>query len=397
MNSSPKVSIIVPVYNVEKYLRECMESVCNQTYKNLEIICVNDGSPDGSLAILQEYAKKDSRIVLIDQKNSGLAATRNYALDIATGDWICAVDSDDYFDLTTIEKVMAHAHEDVQVIHFGLRWFSDTVALDGSWADMKFSGKVQLTETVIPQLQPFFCDKVWRKDFMDKWRVRFPIGMHFEDLPFTRRLLSVADHIYCIPEKLYNYRRRPGSIMNLHKRRKGGKKILDYLHVTELCLEFWKHNNIRERFKCNGPSFLELELVDHIRNNFVNWAADQYQYEAWAGVRRLIDKYELGARLPDFPRLALYYHLPDYAHCELKNMTLHLANSSDHVDMDLKHIITLLSKEKMIRWTYIRARLMCCVTWGERCDKYRKKKRANYKLLQYCKQLRIEFDNLKAN
>ena len=88
----PKISLIIAVYNVERYLRECLDSVVNQTLKDIEIICVNDGSTDNSLNILKEYAKKDERIKIITQENQGLACSRNNALKIATGEYVLCVD-----------------------------------------------------------------------------------------------------------------------------------------------------------------------------------------------------------------------------------------------------------------------------------------------------------------
>ena len=92
----PKVSVIIPVYNVEKYLRECLDSVVNQTIKDIEIICVNDGSTDGSLDILNEYCSNDDRFVIINQENQGLSVARNNGLNSASGDYIAFIDSDDY-------------------------------------------------------------------------------------------------------------------------------------------------------------------------------------------------------------------------------------------------------------------------------------------------------------
>ena len=106
-----KISIIIPVYNVEKYLEKCLDSVVGQTYANLEIVCVNDGSKDGSLAILEEYARKDSRVKLISRENRGMSRTRNDALDVATGEWIMFLDSDDWIDGCTCEKAMEAAVE----------------------------------------------------------------------------------------------------------------------------------------------------------------------------------------------------------------------------------------------------------------------------------------------
>ena len=105
------ISIIVPVYNVEKYLPACIDSLINQTYRDIEIICVNDGSTDGSLAILEEYARKDNRIKIISRENKGISHSRNEALDIALGEWIMFVDSDDFIDIDTCEKAVKIANE----------------------------------------------------------------------------------------------------------------------------------------------------------------------------------------------------------------------------------------------------------------------------------------------
>lgn len=101
-----KISIIVPVYNVEQYLSQCLDSLINQTYKNLEIICINDGSPDGSLEILQEYAKKDQRIIIIDQENTGVAEARNRAIKVATGQFMMFADGDDWLELDACETLI---------------------------------------------------------------------------------------------------------------------------------------------------------------------------------------------------------------------------------------------------------------------------------------------------
>lgn len=120
---NPLISVIVPVYNTEKYLRKCLDSICGQTYRSLEILCVNDGSTDGSAAILEEYAAKDNRIKVIIQANGGLSAARNTGLEHATGEWIMGVDSDDYIDCDTIEKVLNEDSLKADVIVFGYQSF----------------------------------------------------------------------------------------------------------------------------------------------------------------------------------------------------------------------------------------------------------------------------------
>ena len=97
-----KVSVVIPVYNVEGYLEECLDSVINQTLEDIEIICINDGSTDNSLEILEEYAKKDNRIKILNQENQGISATRNNGLKICKGKYICFLDSDDYLELNAL-------------------------------------------------------------------------------------------------------------------------------------------------------------------------------------------------------------------------------------------------------------------------------------------------------
>ena len=111
MGSKPKISIIVPVYNVEAYLLQCLDSLINQTYRNIEIICVNDGSPDGSGQILREYAARDARVHLIEQENQGASVARNQGLSTASGDYIMFVDGDDWVDLDTCQQAVGTAQK----------------------------------------------------------------------------------------------------------------------------------------------------------------------------------------------------------------------------------------------------------------------------------------------
>ena len=117
----PKVSVIIPVYNVEAYLRQCLDSVVNQTLKDIEIICVDDGSTDGSAAILKEYATKDERIKILTQSNSGAGAARNAGIARATGEWITFSDADDWIEPDAIEKMVAAAQrEDADCVCCGM-------------------------------------------------------------------------------------------------------------------------------------------------------------------------------------------------------------------------------------------------------------------------------------
>lgn len=109
--SNPLVSIIIPVYNVEKFLRTCLDSIVNQTYKNIEVICVNDGSPDNSIGILNEYASRDRRVIVLDEPNRGVAFARNLGIERATGEWITFSDADDWWELNAFERAVEVAEK----------------------------------------------------------------------------------------------------------------------------------------------------------------------------------------------------------------------------------------------------------------------------------------------
>lgn len=211
MNNKPLVSLIIPVYNVEAYLRECLDSVINQSYSNLEIIIVNDGSTDGSLNVCEEYAAKDERIRVISQKNGGLSSARNTGLDSAKGLYIGFIDSDDSVHTTFVECLMDAISESksrIAVCDFS----SDIKQL----ANMD-NGKVILSsnEAVSGLLDDygykcFAWNKLYQKElFTDE---RFPVGKIYEDIKIMYRLFARVSTIAYVKQPLYYYRQRSNSI-----------------------------------------------------------------------------------------------------------------------------------------------------------------------------------------
>ena len=211
MNNKPLVSLIIPVYNVEAYLRECLDSVINQSYSNLEIIIVNDGSTDGSLNVCEEYAAKDERIRVISQKNGGLSSARNTGLDSAKGLYIGFIDSDDSVHTTFVECLMDAISESksrIAVCDFS----SDIKQL----ANMD-NGKVILSsnEAVSGLLDDFgykcfAWNKIYQRECFDG--VRFPKGKLFEDIILMYEMFKKTDTIIYVKQPLYFYRMRKGSI-----------------------------------------------------------------------------------------------------------------------------------------------------------------------------------------
>lgn len=222
--SDPLVSVIIPVYNVESYLEECLESVRNQTYKNIEIITVNDGSTDDSPLILERYAKENSNIKTIHQKNSGVSAARNRGLEEATGKYIYFLDSDDYILPETvgniIEKMEKHQ---LDVVRFGAKPFSEDKGSENLvwnvYDHSKFfqSGKIyvkhEFLRANIKGFTPSACLYMVRADVLNKNQIRFKPNLQHEDELFSLELFLNTERAMYDANLYYMRRYRSGSIM----------------------------------------------------------------------------------------------------------------------------------------------------------------------------------------
>ena len=211
-NQKPLVSIIVPVYNAEKYIDECLQSLLTQSYKHIEIICINDGSKDASGMILERYAKTDERIKVINQENAGPSAARNKALKALRGEYILFVDSDDRIDKDAV-KICTDLleNEDFDAVVFEARFFWGS-ALGGTSKGADVIGRIPSvinckTDEFLPMFSNacFFC--VRDRD-IKTYDLSFPEGKLYEDADFTGRLLSKLNKIYWHEKPLYYYRSR---------------------------------------------------------------------------------------------------------------------------------------------------------------------------------------------
>lgn len=212
---TPLISIIVPIYKVEPYLRKCLESIIGQTYCHLEIILVDDGSPDSCGEICDEYAAKDERITVIHQENTGLPAARNAGLDIANGDYIMFVDSDDWIEKETCACLIAIAQQHgADMVCFGY----NEIGLSGNINRWFYNepGEIEKKEMIRLIISGTACisDVCWNKLYSRKLfeNIRFPVGKMHEDFGTTYRLVHLAQKIYVSDSVLYNYVRNKGSI-----------------------------------------------------------------------------------------------------------------------------------------------------------------------------------------
>lgn len=214
-DKQPLISIIVPIYNVEKYLRRCVDSILRQSYHNLEIWLVDDGSPDGCPAICDEYAQKDKRIHVIHKPNGGLADARNVALDRVTGDYVVCVDSDDFLSISHVEglyNLIKDYNADVAV-NTSCSFFEGAEPHPDKPAEkVEVYDGLRAIETMFYQEK--FDTSAWGKMYKRKLfdGVRYPKGLLFEDLPTTYRLFLKAEKVAFQDVQSYYYLLRTNSI-----------------------------------------------------------------------------------------------------------------------------------------------------------------------------------------
>lgn len=216
MTDLPLISVVVPVYRVEKYLDHCIQSIVEQTYSNLEILLVDDGSPDGSGAICDRWARQDARIRVIHKQNAGAGAARNTALDTAGGDIIAFVDSDDYLHPNMLSHLYGLMKDGVEIAEceIGLTETDDLAMDDGTGAsvlvcDTEEALRLHIQDAVFRQTPP---NKLYRRDCVGD--IRFPEGNLIDDEFFTYKVLGNAKKLAHSSACMYAYRQQSGSAMH---------------------------------------------------------------------------------------------------------------------------------------------------------------------------------------
>lgn len=273
----PKISIIIPVYNVEKYLQKCLDSIINQSLKELEIICVNDSSTDGSLEILSKYAKNDDRFVIITQKNQGQGVARNNAIKIAKGEYIICVDSDDWIESDSLEKLYNFAEEkNADVVRFDHKLiyenakntqevlFDDEIKKEYGLAienKEAYNYKMFMGKKlgVMCRLGLATCNYFIKRDFINRFDIKFAPSRLGEDHLFALGILFCAKEIYYLKETFYCYRMREGSA--IHSKTK--EVFLTFDNIEKI-REFLIKNSLYDELKYEFFAYAEMLLGNHI-------------------------------------------------------------------------------------------------------------------------------------
>jgi glycosyltransferase involved in cell wall biosynthesis len=255
--SLPLVSIIIPVYNTEEYLDECLDSCINQTYTNLEIICINDGSTDNSLQILEKYAKTDKRIKVIDKKNEGVGTARNIGIDSALGEWVTFLDSDDFFELDGIESLVNSSFSNDADMIIGNYYYYDSlneykrinrVQFKEKFYPSELHNKVFTYEDISGTIFQIFSAMIYgilyKKNFLNKNNIRFSKLKFVEDQVFKCDAILSKAKVFITDRYIVSYRNdRVGN--TIEKRRSGFDSTSVKFHF-EIKKIFEKHNLLIE-------------------------------------------------------------------------------------------------------------------------------------------------------
>ena len=236
----PKVSVIVPIYNVEKYLEKCINSLLSQTLEDIQIILVNDGSKDNSGNIAKEYEKNNKdRVIYVEKENGGLSDARNYGLKYATGDFIAFLDSDDYIEKNAYEEMYNKAiEENADYVECDFIWeFPNKIRIDKQYP---YKNKKEMLSFV----RVVAWNKLIKRQLIIDNNLEFPKGLRYEDVEFTYKLIPFINKFAYVDKPFIHYVQRKGSIANVQNER-----TAEIFTVLDNVIEFYKKNNIYEKYR----------------------------------------------------------------------------------------------------------------------------------------------------
>lgn len=271
------ISVIVAVYNVEKYLRQCLDSIICQTYRDLEIICVNDGSTDASLEILEEYAARDDRIQIFTKENEGLggASARNFGLDKAMGEYVSILDSDDFFEPDMLDKAFHKAQEtNADIVVFGGYEYDDKSRTDRRVESI-------LKDSVIPK-KDFFSyrdclghifqlsqgmawNKLYKRSFLNAFGLKFQKIKYTDDAYFTFSHMVLAERIAIVRDALVHYRVNSGTNQTSGISSYPDSSYLPYIKLKESLINWNIYQDVKRSFINCTATFIRYcyDMIDH--------------------------------------------------------------------------------------------------------------------------------------
>ena len=281
-----KFSIIVPVYNVEKYIERCLTSLMKQTYKEFEVIVVDDGSKDKSIDIAEQFVLKDKRFRIVHKQNGGLSDARNFGVPFAEGDYLLFIDSDDFIEIDLLRKIhdaVEDTNTSIDVVRYALRMVDEAGKPIETFVSVNQTGMIKFQEC----LNEKFLEPAWlyayRTAFWKQYWFEYPKGKLHEDFGLTPLVLLLASSIYNISYIGLNYVQRAGSIMSTNDYQKDLKKVDDifyhYHHLMELAEKEAIQNNEQYRyFKSFLVNGVILKIQTLHKEDQVRYFAEMKKY-----------------------------------------------------------------------------------------------------------------------
>ena len=261
-----KISVVLPVYNVANYLRKCLDSLVNQTFEDFEVICVNDGSTDLSLGILEGYALSDSRFKIISQENKGLSGARNTGIQHVRGEYILFVDSDDWLEENALEELYNHVEGfDSDITMFKFKYFNeDTKEISESQnsnleiiPDSLITSNFNYNDVldILFKISHSPFNKLYKTSFLRELDAKFLYGSYYEDLEFFYKVFLKAEKVSVLPQYLYFYRIRDESISNI-----GDEGSFDIFNVLDSTKQTLIDSNIYRQVRNEWLMFIIVNL-----------------------------------------------------------------------------------------------------------------------------------------
>lgn len=300
MDKEQLISVIVPVYNTAPWLRRCLDSICAQTYRNLEILCVNDGSTDNSAEILAEFSAKDSRVQIIEQQNAGVSAARNKATAMAQGDWVAYVDSDDWLTPDIFGCILSRISDEVDMVSFGalMEWESEEFVPENAnrWFTRHEAwSEVPCTPEISNAVISTVWGKLWRRSVIVAHDVHSPVGLRHEDDAFVILFMRHCRSILFCPKVGYHYLQRAGSFM--HEGRGALKTTEMYVEVVRYVMH-WVRS--RGGAPCSDPWCCMFVNRVYEERYHVHWSLKMHNELTVMFYRMLVEQGLLPVLLHDY-------------------------------------------------------------------------------------------------
>jgi len=247
VSTTPFISVIVPVYNVEKYLPRCLDSILGQSFRDIEVICVYDDSHDQSWNILQSYADRDDRVHILNKNTGCLSSARNLGIHEARGTFLSFIDADDELLPDAFTRIAPCFDTETDIVCFGVEEVVESngksFVRESGYFDLPFEGSAQINDQLRFQICWTVWNKMFRTDFVKNAGLTFPEHCQFEDNPFTLNAFAICGKIFLLNEKLYRYFRHASSL-SANANQGHAQSAFDYLRILEHMYEFWSKHQL---------------------------------------------------------------------------------------------------------------------------------------------------------